>query len=120
MTVTKAWVAGKLIEDVRRFDGGVAGNGAGQPRLASELSSSVVKQLSNAIVLNCSASLQQQQESGKEALDLSTSSHISSCKAVTKALGEKKTKSKNTRGEDDPSLWMIGHKSLCSSFLQIH
>ena len=63
MTVTKAWVGGKIIEDVKKKDRDVSGNGASHS-LTSELSESVVSQLTKAIVLNCSASLQRQEDSG--------------------------------------------------------
>lgn len=59
MAVTKAWIAGKYIEDIGKY-GQHASNGS-KPGLSSLLDSKVADTLNKAIALNCTASFREQE-----------------------------------------------------------
>lgn len=63
MTVTKAWIAGKLYGNITDF--GVQGDNQ-KPSLSTELNPDVDRWLSHSVALNCSAALRRQPESGKQ------------------------------------------------------
>ena len=65
MTVTRAWIAGRFVDDVGSYSPGKQGsNGDRETDLASRLDPRVVKQLNAAIAVNCSASLRKQEGTG--------------------------------------------------------
>lgn len=63
MTVTKAWIAGKLYENLTEFRV-KEGDEEAEKSLSKELSPKVDELLSNAVALNCSAALRIQDTSG--------------------------------------------------------
>ena len=65
MTVTRAWIAGRFVDDVGSYSPWNQGsNGDGGTDLAAKLDPRVVKQLNAAIAVNCSASLRKQEGTG--------------------------------------------------------
>lgn len=65
MTVTKAWIAGKLYDSITKY--GLEGEDE-KPSLSDDLSESVDWRLSLAVALNCSAALRRSDESGADTL----------------------------------------------------